>query len=170
MASQANNSVASMTEPSGTVEAVELLPCPFCGEHAAVAETRAAGHTFYGVDCMGCGAQVHESDPQRAVMLWNNRRATPSDQETWESINQWCDDKFGPATIPKIIKRAKEEFDELEEDGANHAIEAADVVICLCRIPGFAEALQEKMAINRKRQWRLTGDGTGYHIPERNPT
>lgn len=86
--------------------------------------------------------------------------------ETWESINQWCDDTFGPATVPQIIARAKEEFDELEEPGANHAIEAADVVICLCRIPGFAEALQEKMAINRKRKWRLTGDGTGYHIPE----
>jgi hypothetical protein len=85
--------------------------------------------------------------------------------ETWESINQWCDDTFGPATVPKIIARAKEEFDELETDGADHAIEAADVVICLCRIPGFADALQRKMAINRNRKWRTTGDGTGYHIP-----
>jgi hypothetical protein len=87
-------------------------------------------------------------------------------RETWGSINQWCDDTFGLATIPQIIARAKEEFVELEEPDANHAIEAADVVICLCRIPGFAEALQAKMAINRKRKWRLTGEGTGYHIPQ----
>lgn len=84
--------------------------------------------------------------------------------ETWETINQWCDDTFGRATIPDIIKRAKEEFDELELPGADHAIEAADVVICLCRIPGFAEALQRKMAINRARKWRTDGKGTGYHI------
>jgi len=98
------------------------------------------------------------------------RGETNSGAETWESINQWCDDTFGKATIPQIIDRAKEEFVELEEPGANHAIEAADVVICLCRIPGFAEALQSKMAINRKRKWRLTGDGTGYHIPDASPS
>lgn len=86
--------------------------------------------------------------------------------ETWASINQWCDDTFGTATIPQIIERAKEEFAELETEGADHAIEAADVVICLCRIPGFAEALQRKMRINRARKWRLVGNGTGYHIPE----
>ena len=92
-------------------------------------------------------------------------------EETWESINQWCDDTFGPATVEQIIARAKEEFDELETHGADHAIEAVDVVICLCRIPGFAEALQRKMAINRARKWRLTGNGTGYHIPaETTPT
>lgn len=92
-------------------------------------------------------------------------------EETFETINQWCDDTFGPATWQRMIERAKEEFDELEDcltvEGA--AIEAADVVICLCRIPGFAQALQDKMAINRKRRWALTGEGTGYHIPESQP-
>lgn len=86
--------------------------------------------------------------------------------ETWETINQWCDATFGKATIPNIIARAKEEFGELEEDGCDPAIEAADVVICLCRIPGFAEALQAKMAINRNRKWKTDGNGTGYHIKE----
>ena len=89
--------------------------------------------------------------------------------ETFESINEWCDSTFGPATIPQIIARAKEEFEELEAPDADHAIEAADVVICLCRVPGFAEALQRKMAINRNRKWRLTGNGTGYHIPTERP-
>jgi hypothetical protein len=86
--------------------------------------------------------------------------------EDWQSINQWCDDTFGKATVPQIIARAKEEFEELEAEGCDSAIEAADVVICLCRIPGFADALQRKMAINRKRKWRLVGNGTGYHIPD----
>lgn len=87
-------------------------------------------------------------------------------EETWDSINQWCDDTFGKADIPSIIARAREEWDELEAPDADHAIEAADVVIILCRIPGFAEALQRKMAINRARKWRTDGKGTGYHIPE----
>lgn len=86
--------------------------------------------------------------------------------ETWETINDWCDTTFGSASVPQIIARAKEEFAELEELNADHAIEAADVVICLCRIPGFAEALQRKMAINRQRKWRLVGNGTGYHIKQ----
>jgi len=86
--------------------------------------------------------------------------------ETWETINQWCDDTFGPATVEQIIERAREEFDELEDIDCDPAIEAADVVICLCRIPGFADALQRKMAINRKRKWRLVGNGSGYHIPD----
>ena len=89
--------------------------------------------------------------------------------ETWASINQWCDETFGPATVSRIISRAKEEFDELIDatDSVEHAaIEAADVTIILCRIPGFAEALQKKMAINRARKWNTLGDGTGYHISE----
>ena len=86
--------------------------------------------------------------------------------ETWESINQWCDDTFGKASIPQIIARAAEEWRELMEPDADHATEAADIVICLCRIPGFAEALQAKMAVNRKRKWRLTGGGTGYHVKD----
>jgi hypothetical protein len=93
-------------------------------------------------------------------------QTSDGDMETWETINQWCDDTFGAATVPQIIERAKEEWAELEEEGSDKAIEAADVVICLCRIPGFADALQRKMAINRKRKWRLVGNGTGYHIPD----
>jgi hypothetical protein len=49
--------------------------------------------------------------------------------------------------------------------GADIPTEAADVIIVLLRIPGIAEAIQRKMAINRARQWKLMGDGTGYHVP-----
>lgn len=114
--------------------------------------------------------QAHFRDVARRLLLVHPAAIAAMrpvvDLETWESINQWCDDTFGLATVPQIITRAKEEFDELETPDADHAIEAADVVICLCRIPGFAEALQRKMAINRKRKWRLVGNGTGYHIPD----
>ena len=86
-------------------------------------------------------------------------------EETLQSIADWCDATFGPCKIPRIISRAREEFDELEEEDADTATEAADVIICLARVPGVAEAIQRKMAVNRERKWRMNGDGTGYHIP-----
>jgi len=45
-------------------------------------------------------------------------------------------------------------------------MEAADVVICLARFPGIWDAVERKMQVNRARQWRLTGEGTGYHVQE----
>jgi len=119
-------------------------------------------------------ATVAQIKAARAALAQSTPDAKPDHklggrEETWASINDWCDTTFGLATVPQIIARAKEEFDELElvpDQIDKAAIEAADVVICLCRIPGFAEALQSKMAINRKRKWRLVGNGTGYHIPE----
>lgn len=88
-------------------------------------------------------------------------------RETFETVRAWCDETFGPATPESIINRAWEEWREMldAEDDASRTIEAVDVVIILCRMPGFVEAFQRKMAINRARKWRLTGNGTGYHIP-----
>lgn len=133
------------------------------GDSAEVAHEYA--EQTHGPDCAAALAKA-------AAILTTLASRTPEGMvmETWATINQWCDDTFGPATVPQIIARAKEEFDELETPDADHAIEAADVVICLCRIPGFADALQRKMAINRKRKWRLTGEGTGYHIPQPTPS
>ena len=95
--------------------------------------------------------------------------------ETWESINQWCEDTFGPARPFRVVARANEEMAELIKEADTLewsdqlAIEAADVVIVLARIPGLWDAVQRKMAINRAREWRLTGDGCGYHIPKGAP-
>lgn len=88
-------------------------------------------------------------------------------RETFETVRAWCDDTFGPATPESIIDRAWEEWREMlaAKDDDSRTIEAVDVVIILCRMPGFVEAFQRKMAINRGRKWRLTGNGTGYHIP-----
>lgn len=86
--------------------------------------------------------------------------------ETFASIIKWGDETFGPAEVERIIERAWEEWQEMIQHGADVPIEAADVIIVLLRIPGIADAIQRKMAINRKRKWNFRGDGTGYHLPE----
>lgn len=86
--------------------------------------------------------------------------------ETFASIIEWGDDIFGHAETDRIIERAWEEWKEMIAPHADVATEAADVIIVLLRLPGIAEAIQRKMAINRTRKWNLRGDGTGYHIPE----
>lgn len=92
--------------------------------------------------------------------------------ETLETISSWCDETFGPATPIRMAARANEEMAELidiatqtSEYSDKLLIEAADVLICLARFPGLWAAVEKKMAINRARKWRLTGEGTGYHIP-----
>jgi hypothetical protein len=87
-------------------------------------------------------------------------------RETFETIPTWADETFGPCGLERSLERAKEEWAELIEPGANIIEEAADVVICLLRLPGIAAAIDRKMAINRKRKWAVKGDGTGYHIKD----
>lgn len=91
--------------------------------------------------------------------------------ETWASIAGWCEQTFGPCIPARVAKRASEEMRELIDETAEAADwtdkareEAADVAICLSRVPGIWEAVERKMAINRAREWRLMGDGTGYHV------
>lgn len=84
--------------------------------------------------------------------------------ETIASIIQWGDDTFGPCSQERAITRASEEWEEMLEPAADVPIEASDVIICLLRIPGIAEAIQRKMTINRARTWKLMGDGSGYHV------
>jgi hypothetical protein len=83
--------------------------------------------------------------------------------ETFETIAQWCEETFGPIAPERIVSRASEEMDELRADPTS-AGEAADVLIVLARVPGIWDAVERKMAVNRKRRWSLRGDGTGYHI------
>lgn len=103
--------------------------------------------------------------------------------QTWsEAICEWQAATFGPATPQRAWARFEEEFEELIDASAEPAEptekiaeEAADVVITLigwlnARCPGqdLATAIERKMQINRARQWRTAGDGTGYHVkPER---
>jgi tellurite resistance protein len=95
--------------------------------------------------------------------LWANQHEEHLMAETFETIAQWCEETFGPIAPERIVSRASEEMDELRADPTS-AEEAADVLIVLARVPGIWDAVERKMAVNRKRRWLLRGDGTGYHI------
>jgi hypothetical protein len=99
--------------------------------------------------------------------------------ETFDTIRQWAHDTFGQATVHRTVERAGEEWNELMDEiyepwgdtKPSDALnmdrvlnEAADVVITLCNLPGLAAAIDAKMAKNRARQWKVMGDGTGYHV------
>ena len=50
--------------------------------------------------------------------------------------------------------------------------ECADVVIVLCRLArrlggDLWREVERKMAVNRKRTWRLDGTGHAYHVREK---
>jgi len=95
--------------------------------------------------------------------------------ETSQTIAQWGSETFGDATSVKAYAlRAQEELTELieaieaGEPKKNIAHEAADVAILLHRITGtlgleLYQAIDEKMAINRKRKWTPSGNGVGQH-------
>ncbi|MEP3889740.1 MAG: nucleotide pyrophosphohydrolase [Hellea sp.] len=95
--------------------------------------------------------------------------------ESSQSISAWGTEAFGDAASVKAYAiRAQEELAELIEaieDGEpdkNIAHEAADVTILLHRITGtlgleLYSAVNEKMAINRKRKWTPDGNGVGQH-------
>jgi len=96
-------------------------------------------------------------------------------KETSKTIAQWGTESFGDAASVKAYAiRAQEELAELidaienGEPNKNIAHEAADVTILLHRITGtlgleLYDAVDEKMAINRKREWMPDGNGVGQH-------
>lgn len=95
--------------------------------------------------------------------------------ETQESITRWGEETFGPVIEPAALaRRTRLEVDELIDalekgDMREATQEAADILILLSRLAqilGFnlADAVDEKMKLNRARRWAPTGDGTGRHI------
>ena len=97
--------------------------------------------------------------------------------ETQDSVTAWGEQTFGPVATPSVlVERARIEFDELVEavktgESGDVAQEMADVLIILYRLAtifGFevSDAVDAKMKINRARQWRPKGDGTGSHVKE----
>lgn len=93
--------------------------------------------------------------------------------ETVESVTEWANSTFGPATVERQLERAEEEWAEVyaaKERGKSDrdiAIEVADTIICLYRVLsqlGFPSAIDYKMAVNRSRQWNVGPDGCAYHI------
>jgi NTP pyrophosphatase (non-canonical NTP hydrolase) len=95
--------------------------------------------------------------------------------ETSQCIRIWGDETFGKVgDLSALVVRARGELVELEQairanDKAEIGREAADVAILLHRLVALAglelsEQVDAKMAVNRTRKWRATGDGTGGHV------
>lgn len=95
--------------------------------------------------------------------------------ETSQTICEWGDATFGTVRdLSALVARARGELDELGEaikadDKPEIGREAADVVILLHRLVALAgmelsEQVDAKMAVNRARQWKAAGDGTGGHV------
>lgn len=100
-----------------------------------------------------------------SVPSFKRRKMISEDQA---SIGKWADETFGRQfTAQRQCDRVLEECRELVAEPS--AEEAADVAICLFVVAhrmGFdlQAAIDAKMDINRRRKWRVNGDGTGYHI------
>ena len=104
--------------------------------------------------------------------------APPPATETQASISQWADGTFGPAgSNARAVARANREMSELLEHVTTDdrhpeaAEEVADIVIVLYRVAtrlgvDLHGLIDEKMATNRARKWRLDGTGHGYHVKE----
>lgn len=93
--------------------------------------------------------------------------------ETITTVATWADETFGTTTREAALIRAYKEIQELREalthcnpHGPKLVEEAADVCITLYRYIYLVdkEAINKKMAVNRKRKWKLNGDGTAQHV------
>ncbi len=99
--------------------------------------------------------------------------------ETQDSISQWADDTFGPAgSNARVAARANEEMAELlraltvDDNHHKAAEELADIVIILNRLAtrlgvDLNAEVNRKMAVNRKREWKLDNTGHGYHVRDK---
>lgn len=124
--------------------------------------------------CHWC--QVLVRDPFTETPLTTKREVIAMAKETQESISEWAQAVFGDAgSDARVATRANEEMAELLRAVTSDAPiekvieEAADVVIVLYRLAnrnGFDlhEAINQKMEINRAREWKKDGTGHGYHI------
>ena len=96
--------------------------------------------------------------------------------ETQITISDWAISTFGhPASAKKIVERFVEEVIELDTlsaatppDIQKVKDECADCLIVLYQVAnvyGFNLnlAVNDKMRINRNREWELRGDGTAQH-------
>lgn len=99
------------------------------------------------------------------------------DHETQKTITEWADATFGYSqTNLRMAARANEEMAELlrvlaanDEAHEKAAEEVADVFIVLYRLADYLGVdihaeIDRKMAVNRRRQWKVDATGHGYHV------
>lgn len=99
-------------------------------------------------------------------------------RETGHTIREWALETFGEwDSHGDIYDRAAEELAEFEDQlfggGSPESVaeEIADLIIVLSQLPAkygidVFETVDEKMALNRRRKWRTSGDGFGQHVEE----
>jgi Lar family restriction alleviation protein len=64
-----------MTASEQQREAMEPLPCPFCGDEA---EEQQRPNGLHYVECTGCPAQVFNRERAEAIAAWNRRALPPA--------------------------------------------------------------------------------------------
>jgi NTP pyrophosphatase (non-canonical NTP hydrolase) len=98
--------------------------------------------------------------------------------EDQSTIAEWADATFGPCNVPRAATRMNEEVAELltllsmphDKDKAHKLhMECADIAITLFRLAAvlkidLMEKVDEKMAVNRAREWRRDETGCGHHV------
>lgn len=92
--------------------------------------------------------------------------------ETFVSINQWQRETSPNATVAGVERHIAEEWSEFCSAAhlADRIEEATDMIILLLAYIdrageyGAQRAIDEKMRINRTRNWRIQSDGTGRHV------
>lgn len=96
--------------------------------------------------------------------------------ESQESIAVWAAETFGEAgSNARVAARANEEMAELlraltaDDEHPKAAEEIADVMIILYRLAYRLEVdlhqlVDDKMQINRAREWHKDNTGHGYHV------
>ena len=119
-------------------EGGDLLPCPMCGESAAVNTCRTNDREFirlnkrdtgYGVNCIACGLNNRGvaygyATAGEAIAGWNRRTAPPSAPEGVEcapiryfAYDSDCGDYNEFDTLPEAIADAQEALDCAGDDG-----------------------------------------------------
>lgn len=97
-------------------------------------------------------------------------------REDQTSVNEWAINTFGDCTLEAAVRRMDKEYSELVlkagcANVGDYGDELADVLICMYRVAQKAGVdlqahVDMKMTINRRRKWKMSGDGTGQHISE----
>lgn len=100
-------------------------------------------------------------------------------KESQQTITDWANDTFGLSTSnARVAARANEEMAELlkaltvDDKHPKAAEEIADVIIIFMRLAtnlgvDLVDEVQNKMKVNRSRQWSLDKSGHGYHLREK---
>ena len=102
--------------------------------------------------------------------------------ETAKTVGEWGLATFGTPTVLAMLDRMQDELAECEYECHNAIIdpnvvgmELADAVIVAYHMGAvlgvdLQQLINQKMAINRQRKWRIRKDGTGQHIDEMEDT